>query len=161
MGMGYWLTERFTYDPDSGQLLTHNTWVRIVPHPLTWFSFHPYRSTSHHLHKISQLTGGWNYWRMPLIQLGYYDPKVCCYKGYVRYTIIYVCCTYIHNCMENRQKNEIQISCAAVHYTDTFMLLAAAHGKSCPKRSLACVSKIYGILLLRSLIRISAMVYYC
>ena len=28
MGMGYWLTESFSYDPDSGQLLTHNTWVR-------------------------------------------------------------------------------------------------------------------------------------
>lgn len=28
MGIGYWLTERVVYDPDSGQLLTHNTWVR-------------------------------------------------------------------------------------------------------------------------------------
>lgn len=34
MGMGYWMTEKFTYDPDSGQLLTHNTWVRSVPHLL-------------------------------------------------------------------------------------------------------------------------------
>ncbi len=28
MGLGYWLTEKVTYDTDSGQLLTHNTWVR-------------------------------------------------------------------------------------------------------------------------------------
>ena len=27
MGLGYWLTEKLTYDQDSGQLLTHNTWV--------------------------------------------------------------------------------------------------------------------------------------
>ena len=27
MGLGYWLTEKTVYDPDSGQLLTHNTWV--------------------------------------------------------------------------------------------------------------------------------------
>lgn len=27
MGLGYWLTERLVFDKDSGQLLTHNTWV--------------------------------------------------------------------------------------------------------------------------------------
>ena len=27
MGLGYWLTERFAYDEDSGETLTHNTWV--------------------------------------------------------------------------------------------------------------------------------------
>ena len=27
MGLGYWLTEKIIHDPDSGQLLTHNTWV--------------------------------------------------------------------------------------------------------------------------------------
>ena len=27
MGLGYWLTEKAVYDTDSGQLLTHNTWV--------------------------------------------------------------------------------------------------------------------------------------
>ena len=27
MGLGYWLTEKLVYDQDSGQLLTHNTWV--------------------------------------------------------------------------------------------------------------------------------------
>ena len=27
MGLGYWLTEKLVYDRDSGQLLTHNTWV--------------------------------------------------------------------------------------------------------------------------------------
>ena len=29
MGLGYWLTEKMIYNPDSGQLLTHNTWVNI------------------------------------------------------------------------------------------------------------------------------------
>lgn len=29
MGLGYWLTEKLIYDPDSGQLLTHNTWVTV------------------------------------------------------------------------------------------------------------------------------------
>ena len=28
MGLGEWLTERVVYEPDSGQLLTHNTWVQ-------------------------------------------------------------------------------------------------------------------------------------
>ena len=28
MGLGYWLTEKIVYDPESGQTLTHNTWVR-------------------------------------------------------------------------------------------------------------------------------------
>ena len=27
MGIGYWLTEKIIFDKDSGQLLTHNTWV--------------------------------------------------------------------------------------------------------------------------------------
>ena len=27
MGLGYWLTERFVYDEDTGEVLTHNTWV--------------------------------------------------------------------------------------------------------------------------------------
>ena len=27
MGLGYWLTEKFVYDEDSGEVLTHNTWV--------------------------------------------------------------------------------------------------------------------------------------
>ena len=27
MGLGYWLTEKLIYDKNSGQLLTHNTWV--------------------------------------------------------------------------------------------------------------------------------------
>ena len=27
MGIGYWLTEKLVFDKDSGQLLTHNTWV--------------------------------------------------------------------------------------------------------------------------------------
>ncbi|CAI8020059.1 Xanthine dehydrogenase/oxidase [Geodia barretti] len=27
MGLGYWLTEKLIFDQDSGQLLTHNTWV--------------------------------------------------------------------------------------------------------------------------------------
>ena len=31
MGLGYWMTERIVYDPSSGQLLTHNTWVRPPP----------------------------------------------------------------------------------------------------------------------------------
>lgn len=30
MGLGYWLTEKVIYDPDSGQLFTHNTWVRTL-----------------------------------------------------------------------------------------------------------------------------------
>ena len=27
MGLGYWLTEKLIYDADSGQILSHNTWV--------------------------------------------------------------------------------------------------------------------------------------
>ena len=27
MGIGYWLTEKLIFDKESGQLLTHNTWV--------------------------------------------------------------------------------------------------------------------------------------
>ena len=27
MGIGYWLTEKLIFDKNSGQLLTHNTWV--------------------------------------------------------------------------------------------------------------------------------------
>ena len=27
MGLGYWLTEDVKYDADTGELLTHNTWV--------------------------------------------------------------------------------------------------------------------------------------
>ena len=27
MGLGYWLTEKLIFHQDSGQLLTHNTWV--------------------------------------------------------------------------------------------------------------------------------------
>ena len=30
MGLGYWLTEKVVYDENSGQLLTHNTWVRCI-----------------------------------------------------------------------------------------------------------------------------------
>ena len=30
MGLGYWLTEKLIYDKDSGELLTHNTWVSIM-----------------------------------------------------------------------------------------------------------------------------------
>ena len=30
MGLGYWLTERFVYDEDSGEVLTHNTWVWYI-----------------------------------------------------------------------------------------------------------------------------------
>ena len=30
MGLGYWLTEKMIFDPDSGQLLTHNTWVSFT-----------------------------------------------------------------------------------------------------------------------------------
>ena len=30
MGLGYWLTEKLVYDQNSGQLLTHNTWVGII-----------------------------------------------------------------------------------------------------------------------------------
>ena len=26
-GLGEWLTEQVMYDPDTGELLTHNTWV--------------------------------------------------------------------------------------------------------------------------------------
>ena len=28
MGLGYWLTEDVKYDVKTGELLTHNTWVR-------------------------------------------------------------------------------------------------------------------------------------
>lgn len=27
MGLGEWFTERVVYDTDTGELLTHNTWV--------------------------------------------------------------------------------------------------------------------------------------
>lgn len=27
MGLGYWLTEKYVYEQQTGQLLTHNTWV--------------------------------------------------------------------------------------------------------------------------------------
>ena len=30
MGLGYWLTEKVVYDENSGQLLTHNTWVNGI-----------------------------------------------------------------------------------------------------------------------------------
>ena len=30
MGIGYWLSEKLIFDKDSGQLLTHNTWVGII-----------------------------------------------------------------------------------------------------------------------------------
>ena len=30
MGIGYWLSEKLIFDKDSGQLLTHNTWVGIT-----------------------------------------------------------------------------------------------------------------------------------
>ena len=33
MGIGYWLTEKLIFDKDSGQLLTHNTWVGA------WYGF--------------------------------------------------------------------------------------------------------------------------
>ncbi len=32
MGLGYWLTEKLIYDSNSGQLLTHNTWVSCIHH---------------------------------------------------------------------------------------------------------------------------------
>ena len=32
MGVGYWLTEKLIFDKDSGQLLTHNTWVGDLTH---------------------------------------------------------------------------------------------------------------------------------
>ena len=28
MGLGYWLSERFIHDPETGELLTCNTWVQ-------------------------------------------------------------------------------------------------------------------------------------
>ena len=28
-GLGEWLTEQVVYDPDTGELLTHNTWVSM------------------------------------------------------------------------------------------------------------------------------------
>ena len=30
MGLGYWLIERFAYDEDTGEVLTHNTWVYVI-----------------------------------------------------------------------------------------------------------------------------------
>ena len=38
MGLGYWLTERFVYDEDSGEVLTHNTWVwyKVTVYIATW-----------------------------------------------------------------------------------------------------------------------------
>ena len=35
MGLGYWLTEKLIFDPDTGQLLTHNTWVCVLTHSCT------------------------------------------------------------------------------------------------------------------------------
>ncbi len=29
MGLGYWLSEKIVYNKETGQLLTHNTWVSL------------------------------------------------------------------------------------------------------------------------------------
>ena len=42
MGIGYWLMEKLVFDKDSGQLLTHNTWVKVV---MTWILFYDIYST--------------------------------------------------------------------------------------------------------------------
>ena len=39
MGLGYWLTEKLIYDEDTGQLLTHNTWVSPTDHSSLWVGF--------------------------------------------------------------------------------------------------------------------------
>ena len=57
MGLGYWLTEKFVYDEDSGEVLTHNTWV-WCKHLITVTTciLHYNRSTSLQNVKIFQLT---------------------------------------------------------------------------------------------------------
>ena len=57
MGIGYWLTEKFVYDEDSGEVLTHNTWVwcrHLIT--VTTCILHYNRSTSLQNVKIFQLT---------------------------------------------------------------------------------------------------------
>jgi xanthine dehydrogenase/oxidase len=39
MGMGFWLTENFKYDPDSGQCLTDGTWEYKVYRDFLFFCF--------------------------------------------------------------------------------------------------------------------------
>lgn len=70
MGLGYWLTEKLVFDEDTGQLLTHNTWVSPTDHSssvtyictqMAILSDHTHlsiscRSTSHLLLRTSQLT---------------------------------------------------------------------------------------------------------
>ena len=73
MGIGYWLTERVIYDQDSGQLLTHNTWVNdiVVPTNKNLFVVVIYnnyyysctvsiRNTSLLAQRTFLLTSGWN-----------------------------------------------------------------------------------------------------
>ena len=59
MGLGYWLTEKLIYDQDSGELLTHNTWVSSNMCTCN-DDFRPLncRNTSHPLRKISLLISG-------------------------------------------------------------------------------------------------------
>ena len=55
MGLGYWLTERFAYDEDSGETLTHNTWV-CYKYLITGSYTYCNRNTSHQNAKTFQLT---------------------------------------------------------------------------------------------------------
>ena len=57
MGLGYWLTEKIVYDEDSGEVLTHNTWV-WCKHLITVTTciLHYNRSTSLQNVKIFQFT---------------------------------------------------------------------------------------------------------
>ncbi len=85
MGLGYWLTERVLYDEDSGQLLTHNTWVSPhTVHACMTHAQHPHvptfcRSTSLPPLKTFLLIFESNSSRILLILSASLAPKVCVY----------------------------------------------------------------------------------
>ena len=78
MGLGYWLFERVIYDSNSGQLLTHNTWVstHLSLNDMISIIIKYFRSINLQPLKTFQSISEWNFLKMHQILLVSFAQKV-------------------------------------------------------------------------------------